>query len=236
MTKRLAIIGGDGRGGQIAACVEDNRHAFGDLEFEIAGFVNDFERGGTILGYPVLGGSGDLQPLLDAGYYFVNSVHLVGRNHETAAFVEKLSLPEDRLAAIVSRRAFVARSAIIRPGACVMAGAHVNHLARLDVGALLMANTTVGHHAYLGPFTLVTSGAIVGAHAEVGRGASMGLGSILIERRRIGERALAGAAALVTTDIPAGEIWVGAPARFLRNVPRHGSPDDGSVRGGTLAP
>ena len=53
MNKKVIIIGGEGNGGVIAACIEDNRRRFGDPEWEVAGFVNDYET--QVCGYPVLG-------------------------------------------------------------------------------------------------------------------------------------------------------------------------------------
>ena len=41
MNKKVIIIGGEGNGGVIAACIEDTRKLYGDLEWEVAGFVND---------------------------------------------------------------------------------------------------------------------------------------------------------------------------------------------------
>ena len=41
MNKKVIIVGGEGNGGVIAACVEDNRERFNNLEWEIVGFVND---------------------------------------------------------------------------------------------------------------------------------------------------------------------------------------------------
>jgi serine O-acetyltransferase len=38
--------------------------------------------------------------------------------------------------------------------------------------------------------------------------------------RRIGADAIIGANSVVTRDVPAGEIWAGNPARFLRKNPR----------------
>lgn len=58
MNKKVIIIGGEGNGGVIAACIEDNRKRFGDLEWEVAGFVNDYET--QVCGYPVLGGTDDV--------------------------------------------------------------------------------------------------------------------------------------------------------------------------------
>lgn len=53
--------------------------------------------------------------------------------------------------------------------------------------------------------TLVQKGASIGANATI-------LGGITI-----GENALIGAGSVVTKNIPANEIWVGNPAKFLKN-------------------
>lgn len=54
--------------------------------------------------------------------------------------------------------------------------------------------------------TLVKKGASIGANATI-------LGGVTI-----GENALIGAGSVVTKDIPANEIWVGNPAKFLKNT------------------
>lgn len=54
--------------------------------------------------------------------------------------------------------------------------------------------------------TLVRERASVGSNATVMCGVT------------IGESAIVGAGSMVTKDVPAGEIWAGNPARFLRKV------------------
>ena len=50
------------------------------------------------------------------------------------------------------------------------------------------------------------------------RGASIGAGSVILCGIEIGEKAMIGAGSVVTKDIPAGELWVGNPARFVRKL------------------
>lgn len=54
--------------------------------------------------------------------------------------------------------------------------------------------------------TLVQKGASIGANATI-------LGGVTI-----GQNALIGAGSVVTKDVPANEIWVGNPAKFLKNI------------------
>lgn len=47
---------------------------------------------------------------------------------------------------------------------------------------------------------------------------SIGAGSVILGGISIGKGALIGAGSLVTKSIPAGELWMGTPARFIRKV------------------
>lgn len=49
-------------------------------------------------------------------------------------------------------------------------------------------------------------------------GASIGAGSVILCGIEIGERAMIGAGSVVTKSVPAGELWVGNPARFVRKL------------------
>lgn len=50
------------------------------------------------------------------------------------------------------------------------------------------------------------------------KGASIGAGSTILPGLTIGENAIVGAGSVVTKDIPAGELWLGNPARFIRKI------------------
>ena len=50
------------------------------------------------------------------------------------------------------------------------------------------------------------------------KGASIGAGSSIIGGITIGEGAMIGTGSVVTKDIPAGELWFGNPAKFIRKI------------------
>lgn len=52
----------------------------------------------------------------------------------------------------------------------------------------------------------------------VRRGASIGAGAVVLCGIEIGENAVIGAGSVVTKSVPAGELWVGNPARFVRKL------------------
>lgn len=53
---------------------------------------------------------------------------------------------------------------------------------------------------------------------KVCKGATIGAGSTILPGLTIGAGAMIGAGSVVTKDVPAGELWVGNPAKFVRKV------------------
>jgi len=53
---------------------------------------------------------------------------------------------------------------------------------------------------------------------KVCKGASIGAGSTVLPGLTIGEKSMIGAGSIVTKNVPAGEIWVGNPAKYLKKI------------------
>lgn len=53
---------------------------------------------------------------------------------------------------------------------------------------------------------------------RVCKGATIGAGSTILPGITIGEGAFIAAGSVVTKDVPAGELWMGNPAKYYRNV------------------
>lgn len=116
----------------------------------------------------------------------------------------------------------------LRAGTVLGDGAEVGNFSEAKE-ARVGARTKAKHLAYLGDVT-IGAGANIGAgtvvanydgqekhRTQIGDRASIGSGSVLIAPCRVGDGALTGGGAVVTggSEIPAGETWVGVPARPL---------------------
>lgn len=53
---------------------------------------------------------------------------------------------------------------------------------------------------------------------RVCRGATIGAGSTILPGIVIGENSIIGAGSVVTKNVPANEVWVGNPAKYLRKI------------------
>jgi acetyltransferase EpsM len=218
INKKVIIIGGEGNGGVVASCIEDNRIRFNDLEWKVEGFLNDFEKGETILGYPVLGGTDEIVKFLKGDYYFIYAIHMIGRNVKSEEVFLKMNIPLERFATIIHKTAFVAKSAVIEPGVFVMSNCYVGPDAKVGYCTLMMSNSLLGHNTSVSPLCHFSVGSITSSYVEMGKVSDVALGAKVLEKRKIGNYAVAGANSLITKDIPDYEIHVGSPAKFLKKV------------------
>lgn len=85
------------------------------------------------------------------------------------------------------------------------------------VGArtFLMKHCHVGHDADIGADCELAVGTTIAGHAVLEDGVRCGIGVLVRPFIRVGAGARLGAGAVVVKDVPAGEVWVGNPARKL---------------------
>ena len=107
-------------------------------------------------------------------------------------------------------------------------GAHVGHnclvgeqgalgpFSRLGDGVLCRSGCLVGHHARLGDWSYLGGGVVVSGFCEIGAHCFIGSGAVLRDGVKIAPHCVVGMGALVTRDLDVPGVYVGAPARLLR--------------------
>jgi len=133
MNKKIIILGGEGNGGVVAACIEDMRENYNILKYEVFGFLNDFEpEGSRINDYPVLGKTETAKDYFDNNsVLFMYAIHPVGHGSLRVSLFQKLGIPEKKLGTIIHPSAFVANNAKIEPGVMIMSNCYVGPAAHI---------------------------------------------------------------------------------------------------------
>lgn len=215
--KKVIIIGGEGNGGVIASCIEDNKAHNPNYEWEVGGFVNDFES--EVCGYPVVGKLSDIPALLeDKNNYFMWAIHLVGRNVKTAQLYEETKIPDNRFATIVHHSAYIGKDVVLGPGAFVMCHTYVGPGAKIGKCSLVMANCSIGHNIEIGDLCHCSVGSIMTGYSKLSYCSDLAVGATLLAYKVVGKYAMLGASSTATHDVPDNEIHVGSPARFLKKM------------------
>ena len=220
MPKKIIILGGEGNGGVVAACIEDMRESYNIKEYEVLGFLNDFESEGSLINdYPVLGKTETAKDYFEDDYVlFMYAIHPVGHGSLRVNLFEKLGIPDNKLATIIHPSAFVANNAKIEPGVMIMSNCYVGPATRIKKCALVMANSIVGHNTTVGAFCHLSVGSVTSSYVNLGIASDVTLNATVLDKVKVGKYAVVGAGAMVIKDINEEEVVVGNPARVIRKA------------------
>ena len=93
-------------------------------------------------------------------------------------------------------------------------------------GVQIWDGITLEDHVFIGPNVTFTNDHFPKSkntdfhlrRTLIKKGASIGANATILGGVTLGENSLVGAGSVVTKDIPANEVWVGNPAKFLKNI------------------
>lgn len=114
-------------------------------------------------------------------------------------------------------------------------GVHIGHeveigahtcVDRGTLGATVIGDNTkvdnlvhIAHNVRIGYRCTIVAGTVIGGSAVIGDDVYIGINASIKNKVRIGNGATIGMGAVVLRDVPAGETWVGNPARKLEKTP-----------------
>ncbi len=122
----------------------------------------------------------------------------------------------------------IGKNSSIGNGVCGEPDITIGDFCSINTQSHLTGGIIIEDRVFFGPMVTTTNTRKIsfGREYEVVReaptikyGARIGGGATILAGVTIGEQAMIGAGAVVTKDVPAKEVWVGNPARKLRDVP-----------------
>jgi sugar O-acyltransferase (sialic acid O-acetyltransferase NeuD family) len=177
------------------------------------GFVNSVQRptaGATLAGLPV---------------FWVEDVTFGREDCELVCaivstrrrgFIERMAGQGFRFRSLVHPFASVSKRATLGEGCIVNAGAVISPNARLGAHCIVNRGALIGHDTVTGRFCTIGPGANLAGHVRLGDGVFAAQGAVVRERLQVGEGAVVAAGAVVLTDVAAGQMVAGVPARIVK--------------------
>lgn len=178
----------------------------------VAGILDDDQRlhETEVGGVPVLG------PVALAAERRERLLVCIGPSAARRSVVRRLragGVDDDRYETFVARSARIGSSSDIAAGSIVLEGVVVTAHARIGRHVVIMPTVVVTHDDTVGDYATLAAGVTLGGRVDVAAGAYLGMQSAVHPDVSIGADAVIGMGAVVLRDVPAGETWVGVPAR-----------------------
>ena len=168
----------------------------------------------------VFGDWKDLKPILEANQDKIEDLVVENDCRNSAIPLLDMKDVPARIepGAIIREQVTIEKNAVIMMGAILNIGAVVGEGTMIDMGAVLGGRATVGNHCHVGAGA-VLAGVIEPASATpviVEDDVLIGANAVVIEGCRIGKGAVVAAGAVVVSDVPAGTVVAGCPARVIK--------------------
>lgn len=219
MAKQVIIIGGEGNGGVAAACIQDMRVNYDIDEYEVYGFLNDFETPGSkINGYPVLGGLDAIGSYVAGDFYFIYAIHSISHAPLRIQIFDSLGIPDEKLVTLIHPLTFIGEGCELAPGVMIMAHSYIGPSTKIGKCTFVMANCAIGHNNTIGSFCHFSVGAICSSVLTIGNGCDVALNATVMEKVTMGDFSVVGAGALCLKDVEPYQVVVGSPAKHLKYV------------------
>jgi len=111
----------------------------------------------------------------------------------------------------------------IGTGTIICAGSILTTNILLGKYVQINLSCTIGHDVIMGDYTTLAPGVHVSGWVHFGKRVYVGTGAVIINGTKenpivINDDAVIGAGACVTKSVPAGQTWVGVPAKVIKSV------------------
>lgn len=195
----LLLIGG---GGHCRAAIDvieaEGRHA-------IAGIVEiDPSQAKPVLGYPILGGDGDLADLLRIHPMALVTIGQIKTPNARIRAFTTLRAAGAVLPTIISPLAYVSKHATVGVGSLIMHRALVNASAKVGNNVILNSFSLVEHNAHIGDNVHVSTGARINGNVVIESGCFIGSGAVVHNDVIIGSGSVIGAGLIIRQNVPPG--------------------------------
>jgi len=205
MAERVILIGAGGHGKVIADVVS----AAGD---EVVGFLDDNRERKMCGSYPVLGAVKDVHRFSDCRF-----IVSIGSNGVRRKIAE--AFPSVHWYTAIHPSAVISPSVKIGKGTVVMPCVVINAEAEIGCHCIINTAAVVEHENRIGDYVHISPRAALAGNVTVGEQSHIGIGACVRNNITICAGCTIGAGAAVVKDITQSGVYVGIPARILRDLP-----------------
>ncbi|MVT08876.1 acetyltransferase [Chitinophaga tropicalis] len=213
--KQIAIYGAGGFGREVKMLIDqindvNSKHS----QLEFVGFYDDgMEKGHMVNGYPVLGGTIELNSISED----LGIVVAVGNPKAKKNIIGNLTNKHIWYPVLIHPSVFIGRDDVtIGEGSIICAGCLITVNIRIGRHVILNLGCTVGHDTVIGDYSSFMPSVNISGEVNIAECVYGGTGAKIINRSDIGEETTIGMGAIVAKSLPPKCTAVGIPAKPVK--------------------
>lgn len=208
--KKILIIGGNGLGISVAEFIEECS------EYQVLGYLNDFEKIGTVLGsHEVVGTCSDWKRF-GPDCYFVYTLHRFCSMQERYKKLKQLQISIDKFPNIVHPQTYISKSSKINGfGTIIFPFAAVQHHAVIGSFCSIRSGANIGHDCHIGEFNYIGPNAVLSGFVQTQEGVYIAPNVTVNSSVTLHQFSMAGSNSVIYKDIAENLLYQGNPSRCM---------------------
>lgn len=212
--KSLYIIGSGGFSKQVIEIVEEINAI--SKKYELVGIIDDDTTliDKDMFGYKVIGDTNYLQDISQDNQ--INAVIAIGQGNVREKIYNKL--PNVKWINLIHPNTIISKYISIGEGNIICGGVIINPDCKIGNHCNINIGSTLGHDVNLEDFTTVMPGCNISGNVNIKKCSTVGTGSCIRQNTLIKEHSVIGAGAVVVKDVEKNSMYVGVPAKKIRDL------------------
>lgn len=185
------------------------------IGINVTGFLADNCEVEEVLGVKVLGGIDDW-----VNYSNKNFVIAIGSPRGRQSVFERMTAnsTKPKFLTLVDPSAILGPKVVLGNGCIICAGVVATVDVVLGDHVIVNLNSTIGHETRIGNFVTIAPLVAVSGKVKIFDLVEVGTGAAIREKICLKSGAMLGMGGVLTKDIPENSLFVGNPAKFIRNI------------------
>jgi sugar O-acyltransferase (sialic acid O-acetyltransferase NeuD family) len=210
MKKKLLIIGA----GSVGKFIAYNINQF-TKSFEVIGFLDDdvTKHNSMIAGFPVIG---FLDKLIEFSGKDVAIVFGIAFPFVKKKIFEQYQNLDFEFPNFIAKDVWISEGVTLGKGCIIYPGTTINYETVIDDFVIINMNCSLGHNCTIKSYSSLAPGVNLGGNTRIGNCVELGIGSSTIQGVIVDDFAKVGGQAMVITNIPKADIFIGIPAKSMK--------------------
>lgn len=186
-------------------------------EWDVLGFIDENEKnhGKLICDLPVLGGFEWFDKKQYKDLYAICSVGLPRVKRKLVNQTRKRKL---KFCSIIHPSVRMSKYVEVGEGTIISAGSILTTMIKVGNHVILNLDCTVGHDSNIADYCTIAPGVHISGNVRLEEGVELGTGTVTVQGISVGAWSVVSAGSVVISDIPAGVVAVGVPAKIVKKI------------------
>ncbi|WP_396157195.1 NeuD/PglB/VioB family sugar acetyltransferase [Flavobacterium sp.] len=210
MKKKLLIIGA----GSVGKFIAYNINQF-TKSFEVLGFLDDdvTKHNSIIAGFPVIG---FLDKLIEFSGKDIAIVFGIAFPSVKKKIFEQYQNLDFEFPNFIAKDVWISEGVTLGKGCIIYPGTTINYETVVDDFVIINMNCSLGHNCTIKSYSSLAPGVNLGGNTRIGNCVELGIGASTIQGVIVDDFAKVGGQAMVITNIPKADIFIGIPAKSMK--------------------